>query len=45
MNEFEKKIHSCELMQSCEDEKTMYLCDGDVRYIFREGKCIGWYLP
>lgn len=33
------------LMQSCEDETTIYLCIGKKRFIFRDGKFVGWYKP
>ena len=31
--------------RSCEDEKTLYVCWFGKRYIFREGKYVGWYKP
>ena len=33
------------LIKSCESENTFYLCKGDKRYIFRDGKYDGWYRP
>lgn len=33
------------LKRSCEDKKTVYLCLLGKRYIFREGKYVGWYRP
>ena len=33
------------LMQSTEDDNVFYLCKGAKRYIFREGKYVGWYRP
>lgn len=34
-----------ELMISCEDSSTIYLCYRDMRFIFRDGEYIGWYKP
>lgn len=31
--------------RSCEDSKTVYLCMFGKRYIFREGRYFGWYVP
>ena len=31
--------------RSCEDRNTMYLCLFGKRYIFHEGKYVGWYRP
>ena len=31
--------------QSCEDVNTRYVCIGKRRYIFRDGKYVGWYKP
>lgn len=33
------------LKQSCEDKKTKYLCLPGIRFVFRNGKYIGWYRP
>ena len=33
------------LIQSCEEENTMYLCIGKKRFIFRDGNYTGWYKP
>lgn len=33
------------IKRSCEDKNTVYLCLFGKRYIFREGKYIGWYRP
>lgn len=33
------------LMQSTEDENTIYLCIGKRRFIFRNKTYIGWYKP
>lgn len=33
------------IKKSCEDQKTAYLCLFGKRYIFREGKYVGWYRP
>lgn len=33
------------LMQSCEGPDTIYLCSGKKRFIFKNGKLIGWYKP
>lgn len=33
------------IKRSCEDPKTIYLCLFGRRYIFREGKYVGWYRP
>lgn len=33
------------LIMSCEDSDTIYLCAGKKRYIFKNGKYIGWYKP
>ena len=32
-------------MRSCEDPKTLYVCLGKKRYIFRNGRYVGWYRP
>ena len=33
-----------ELMVSCEDPNTVYACTKtNIRFIFREGKYVGWY--
>ena len=31
--------------RSCEDKSTLYVCLFCKRYIFREGKYMGWYRP
>ena len=31
--------------RSCEDPNTLYVCFLGKRYIFREGKYVGWYKP
>ena len=31
--------------RSCENKSTFYVCLFGKRYIFREGKCMGWYRP
>ena len=31
--------------RSCEDPKTVYVCAFGRRFIFREGKYVGWYEP
>jgi len=31
--------------RSCEDSSVVYLCLFGRRYIFREGKYVGWYKP
>lgn len=31
--------------RSCENKSTFYVCLFDKRYIFREGKYMGWYRP
>ena len=33
------------IKRSCEDKNTIYLCLFGRRYIFRDGKYIGWYKP
>lgn len=33
------------LIMSCEGSDTIYLCAGKKRYIFKNGKYIGWYKP
>lgn len=33
------------LMESVENPSTTYLCIGDTRYIFFEGKYVGFYHP
>lgn len=33
------------LIPSAEEPNKMYLEHGDIRYIFDEGKYIGWYRP
>lgn len=33
------------IKRSCEDKNTKYLCLFGRRYIFREGKYVGWYKP
>lgn len=41
MNEFNTFT---ELMVSCEDPETVYVCTKhNIRFIFREGRYIGWY--
>ena len=34
-----------EIMVSCEDPNTTYLCYRDMRFIFRDGEYAGWYRP
>lgn len=34
-----------EIMISCEDPSTTYLCYRDMRFIFRDGEYAGWYKP
>lgn len=34
-----------EIMVSCEDPGTTYLCYRGVRFIFRDGVYSGWYRP
>lgn len=31
--------------RSCENKSTLYICLFGKRYIFREGKYMGWYRP
>ena len=31
--------------RSCENKSTFYVCLFGKRYIFREGKYVGWYRP
>lgn len=31
--------------RSCESKSTLYVCLFGKRYIFREGKYMGWYRP
>ena len=31
--------------RSCENKPTLYVCLFGKRYIFREGKYMGWYRP
>ena len=31
--------------RSCENKYTLYVCLFGKRYIFREGKYMGWYRP
>lgn len=31
--------------RSCENKSTLYVCLFSKRYIFREGKYMGWYRP
>lgn len=33
------------IKRSCEDSKTKYLCIFGKRYVFTEGKYMGWYRP
>lgn len=33
------------IKRSCEDANTMYLCLFGKRYVFYEGKYVGWYKP
>ena len=33
------------IKRSCEDRKTIYLCLFGKRYIFHDGKYMGWYRP
>lgn len=33
------------IKRSVEDKDTVYICLPWARYIFREGKYIGWYKP
>ena len=32
-------------VQSAEDDNAVYLCIGKKRFIFRDGKYVGWYKP
>ena len=41
----EKIFKNANIMQSCEDPNKLYVCIGNKRYIFEEGKYIGWYEP
>ena len=34
-----------EIMVSCEDPDTTYLCYRDMRFIFRGDEYVGWYRP
>ena len=34
-----------EIMVSCEDPNTTYLCYRDMRFIFRGDEYVGWYRP
>ena len=34
-----------EIIISCEDPSTTYLCYSDMRFIFRDGEYAGWYKP
>lgn len=42
---FEELFKTMTLMQDCEYPDTVYLCVGNIRLIFRDGKYIGWYKP
>lgn len=33
------------IKKSCEDPKTIYICVFGRRYIFKNGKYVGWYKP
>ena len=33
------------IKRSCEDKNTVYLCLFGRRYIFYEGRYVGWYKP
>lgn len=33
------------IKKSCEDKNTTYLCLFGKRYIFRDGRYVGWYRP
>ena len=33
------------LKRSCEDPSTLYVCVFGRRFIFREGRYVGWYKP
>ena len=33
------------IKRSCEDENTKYLCLLGIRFVFYEGKYVGWYRP
>lgn len=33
------------IKRSCEDKDTIYLCLFGKRYIFYEGRYVGWYKP
>ena len=33
------------IKRSCEDSNTVYLCLFGTRYVFYEGKYVGWYKP
>ena len=33
------------VMTSCEDPSTVYLCFPDIRIIYRDGRYVGWYVP
>jgi len=38
-------LEKSEIMVSCEDPNTTYLCYRDMRFIFRDGEYAGWYRP
>lgn len=38
-------LENATLIPSVESDKTTYLCVGDKRYIFFEGKYVGFYRP
>lgn len=38
-----KMFENATAMVSVEDPNTIYICIGDKRHIFNEGKYVGWY--
>lgn len=42
---YDKQLKNATIMESAADGRKLYLCIGNKRYIFEEGKYIGWYEP
>ena len=40
-----ENLKNATLIPSVEDPNKMYLCIGDIRHVFEEGKYVGWYHP
>lgn len=41
----EKQWKATTIIPDCEHPNRLYVCRGNKRYIFEDGKYIGWYKP